>query len=590
MLEIDASYPRIIGKGRAAIILEDFEEDGSRVARKIFTTGDLVSKPSNYLTTGTPNPYNWCEDAIQSAYYQRKILEPLFPYWTDSKARIAKARRWRWNEEYKGYELVTEFIEGKGASLHHPFSAEREHELSDLVENVMKPLQKKAAEWGFYGTRWQTGEKNPTASTNFKLIEYVDGNNARSAEWVCVDNESGVPVAIPTAYFSYYGRGFGRNLWEQGRPIFDDVDIKTLREKIASSKSDLENRIGGERYRTLLQDVGFLEYHQERWKSMSVLERSLTYRLKQGAISQEQFGWYLTHPFLWFSREAVRISLKSLDKLLSEPVWSLYNEFILKMYESYYNKAWRYIYSQQKREEVSKNLISGRIDAMEERKQFTAQQAQELRNQLDKTEVKSYVTDFGVHMAVKIPEKVIQILVFPWLYVEGAISFATTSFGILITGSVFREAYTMYRMVNDLNLIEKVKHVTQVIGSLPNQSEDILTNFNNFARERYQKMFGGKPFIDVYDLVDYMAKSIIKTKHVVAMLLGWIPSAGIIAYPVEGPLNPVARKHKLTHFLLDDLMAAVGRHVPIIGGKDTLPEHYFNCLLYKKFRKRMIKF
>ena len=586
MLEIETLYPREIGKGRAAIILEDFDENGRRIARKIFTTGDLVSKPINYITKGTPNEYNWCEGAIQSAFYQRKILEPLFPYWTDSKARIAKAYGWKWNEEYKGYELVTEFIEGKSASLHHPFSAEREHELSDLVNNVMKPLQKKAAEWGFYGTRWQTGEKNPTASSNFKLVEYADGNNARISEWVCVDNESGVPVAIPTAFFAYYGKGFGKNLWEQGRPIFDDVDIKTLREKIDSSKSDLEARIGRERYTALLQDVDSLEYHQKRWKSMSVLERSLTYRLKQSAISQEQFEWYKNHPFLWSSREIGRVSIKSLYNLASEPAWSFYNWSVLKAIKGIQNKAWKFFYSQKYREESAKNLISGRIDAMEERKQFTAQQAQEFKEQLDKAEVKSYVTDFWGHMVVKIPEKIIQVVGLPWLYATGTISLAEMGFGILITGSVFREAYSMYRMVDDLHLIEKAKHATQAIRSLPNRLEDIFTSFNNFARERYQKMFGDKPFIDVYDLVNYTAKSIIETKHVVAMLLGWIPSAGIIAYPVEGPLNPAARNHKLTHFLLDDLMAAVGRHVPIIGGKDTLPEHYFNRFFYKKFRKK----
>lgn len=585
MLEIDVPYPREIGKGRAAIVLEDFDEHGSRVARKIFTTGDLVSKPSNYLTTGTPNPHNWCEDAVQSAYYQRKILEFLFPYWTDSKARIAKAYGWIWNEEYKGYELVTEFIDGKSASLHHPFSAEREHELSDLVNNVMKPLQKRAAEWGFYGTRWQTGEKNPTASSNFKLVEYADGNNAISTEWVCVDNESGVPVLIPTAYFAYYGKGFGRNIWEQGRPIFDDVDINTLREKIASSKSDLEARIGIEQYNTLLQDVNSLEYHQKRWKSMSILERSLTYRLKQGAVSQEQVEWYSNHPFLWFSREAARISFKSLYNLASEPAWSVYNWTVLKGCEAYYNKAWKFFYSQKYREASAKNLISRRIDAMEERKQFTANQARELKEQIDKAEVKSYVTDFWSHMVVKIPEKIIQFVGLPLLYAAGGISLAEMGFGILITGSVLREAYTMYRMIEDLHLIEKAKHATQAIGSLPNQSENILTIFNNFARERYQKMFGDKPFIDVYDLVNYAAKSIIETKHVVAMSLGWIPSAGIIAYPVEGPLNPAARKHKLTHFLLDDLMAAVGRHVPVIGGNDTLTEHFFNRLFSKKFGK-----
>ena len=114
-----------IGKGRSGTVFRSSNSDDNDIAIKVFTGEDSLTKIVNYIFTGAPNSYSWNEDAVQSAYYRRCILGELVPYWTDSRVRVAKALGVNWNSEFKAYELQTELIEGRYASLHHPFSSDK---------------------------------------------------------------------------------------------------------------------------------------------------------------------------------------------------------------------------------------------------------------------------------------------------------------------------------------------------------------------------------------------------------------------------------------------------------------------------------
>ena len=74
-------------------------------------------------------------------------------------------------------------IDGRGAGLHHAFSADREWELRDLCENVMRPLQRHLIEAGFDGLAWQAGFGNPAAAGNFLLETGASGEKT----WVWID-------------------------------------------------------------------------------------------------------------------------------------------------------------------------------------------------------------------------------------------------------------------------------------------------------------------------------------------------------------------------------------------------------------------
>src|SRR4030042_1997930 len=156
--------PLILGEGRSGIVLRR-----GNAAIKVFTGGDSLTKLVNYFVFGAPGAYVWNEDAVWAAHYKREILSELVEHWFDDKLRVAKSYSVEWNDDFKAYELHTEFVDGRPASLHHPYSKPREGELSDLIDNIMKPLQERLIEAGFDGSVWQAGKGNPVASNNFLL-------------------------------------------------------------------------------------------------------------------------------------------------------------------------------------------------------------------------------------------------------------------------------------------------------------------------------------------------------------------------------------------------------------------------------------
>ena len=114
------------------------------------------------------------------------------------------------------------------------FRSQKETEITDLVQNVMKPLQGLLLAAGFDGLAWQAGYGNPVATSNF-LLETTETGEQR---WVWVDLESGVPAlfpANPILLFSFY---LQRTL-VNGRPLYDDVDVPKLRRYIEDNRDAL---------------------------------------------------------------------------------------------------------------------------------------------------------------------------------------------------------------------------------------------------------------------------------------------------------------------------------------------------------------
>src|SRR3989338_8783941 len=130
-----------IGKGRSGTVFRSSGSNDNDIAIKVFSGEDSLTKLVNYIFTGAPNSYSWNEDAVMCAHLRRDVLSILVPYWFGSHVRVASSLGAEWNKEAKAYELQTEFIQGRHAGLHHPFSGETDWELSDLVDKVMKPLQ-----------------------------------------------------------------------------------------------------------------------------------------------------------------------------------------------------------------------------------------------------------------------------------------------------------------------------------------------------------------------------------------------------------------------------------------------------------------
>jgi len=174
-----------IARGRSGIIYKSKDQHGNDIAIKVISDGDFLTKTFNYFAIGAPTYYNWSEDAINAASYRRLVLEELVPYWTNSHVRIPKSRGVQWNKKLNSYEIITELIDGRHASLHHPFSQEKEHEIKELEKIVMKHMQQMLIHSGFDGLVWQAGLGIPAASANFMLENSEEGGN----KWVWVDLE-----------------------------------------------------------------------------------------------------------------------------------------------------------------------------------------------------------------------------------------------------------------------------------------------------------------------------------------------------------------------------------------------------------------
>ncbi len=305
---------RELGRGRSGVVYRDQDTYGKSIARKIFT-GDDITKLAHYIFSGAPNPYIWNEEAILTAHYRREVLTDLVEYWFGPKLRVAPSLGIQWNDEFQAYELQTEFIKGRPAALHHPFSGEREGELDDLVNGVMKPLQEKLIESGFDGLVWQAGKGNPVASNNFLLEDTGKNQNT----WAWIDLESGVPMPAPLNPIPFFTFYLPKSI-KHRHALFDDVDVDKLHAYVDVHQDDLMNKLGDDKYLILIENIHNLENHQRKWKSMRRVDRSITYQLKKGGITPAQAAWFSQHPSMWYGREIGRGAWKSYNNYY----WAIY--------------------------------------------------------------------------------------------------------------------------------------------------------------------------------------------------------------------------------------------------------------------------
>ena len=192
--------------------------------------------------------------------------------------------------------------------------------------------------------------------------------------------------------------------------------------------------------------------------------------------------------------------------------------------------AWRLLTSQRYRTTTARIYVARRIRAWKQRGQLNAAEATLLRRQLRSEEASSYLTDFGMHLALKPFVKTVQWGIVPPLLAVGLLHPAAATIIIIFGGMLARTAYTSYRFV----------HATA----------------------------GGDP------------------KPWVALTAGLLPVVGNAAYPIQVVYTGTARDAKLAQFIVYETVTRVGELVPIWGGRDTQVEHWFNRLGDLVVRKR----
>ena len=518
-----APGPIEIGRGRSGIVYKERNEAGREVARKVFDSRGLT-RFVQWVTMGAPNPYMWSEDAVQCARIRRNILSRLVPYWMEDSVAVADADLVTWNEPAVAYELHTEFVNGRPAALHHTLRGKCEDEAVLLWQEVMPRLRMFLEQSGFTGLLWQAGIGNPVALNNFLLELSVsnvqDATQLGKNRWIWIDLESGVPAIFPISPKVFLNYSI-RHWWRSRRPSFDDVDVDCLRSYLDTNATALESALGAEAMKATERDVDLLEEYQARWKSVGRIDGAIQYRLSQRQIGEQQAEFYSKHRLLWLCREFGR-GMRSTVSLIPRAVASLIRRIRnLKLLDKARN-ALMLLLSQRRRTEFIHNYLDGCIAHWHSRGQISASHAAKLRERIGSPESSVYISDFGVHVAIKPIVKSVQYLVLPGLFAMGLVSGPVTAFLIVAGGAMGRTAYTLGRIIQ-------------------------LSRGNH-----------SRPWV--------------------ALVVGVLPVVGNLAFPTQVLFSVRGENEILARFMLDDGFARIGRYLPIWGGEDTWTEHFFNRL------------
>jgi hypothetical protein len=540
---------REVGRGRSGVVYFELGEDRAPHAIKVFT-GEGASAAVLWLLTGAPNPYIWNDNAVASAVYRRQVLATLVRYWFGDHLRLPRMYGWSWSARHRAFQLDVEFIDGHHAPLRHPEHSQNDTLIHELVQEVMKPLQRHLVEAGFDGLLWQAGLGNPVATNNF-MIDTSDARpertprkktsnvDARKTEprhegerppilsdgvrdcpsgrrWVWIDLESGVPALFPfnpVRLLDYYLP----KSWRHGRPLFDDVDIDRLGNYLRRHRARIEANLGARAVEETLAAFAQLERRQSAWKALGRLRRSITYAAKRGIISDKQAQRYLERPIRWYAKMSVAFvssTLRDATKWLTR----LGSSLSAIDWRAGGRTIWLFLCSQRFRTRLARRYVLRRIGSWERRRHLVAADCHRLRKELLHDESAEYVTDFGVHLAIKPIMKSAQWLFVPALMGTGAVD---PFFGAALLaggGAIARTAYTSGRAIQAL-------------------------------RRRQEP-------------------------PLVALALGLVPVLGNIAYPAQ-LAYAAEHTHTLARFIIYDALASIGRAVPVWGGPDTMTEHWF---------------
>lgn len=545
----------VLGRGKSGIVFLENINSQKPAAVKVFT-GHTLADAVNYLFLGAPNPYGWNEDAVLCAFYRRKILEELAPIWTGQRLSVAQGLSLGWNAEFKAYQLEAEFINGLHAGLHHPLSGQRDGELSDLVDNIMLPLQEGLISSGFDGALWQAGKGNPTATGNFLLIKNTSFGNDGD-KWVWIDIESGVSPLLPLSPKSFLF--YLKKSRQHGTPLFDDVDMDKLRAYVATREDYLIQHIGSQRYVQLVENVDKLGTYQRAWKSLGRTERAISSQLNKGRISKEQAERYSRLPYLWYGKEIARGLAHSIGKLSDLP-WEVFNKVTLVDYNTIISNMGRFVFSEENNSKAVQGFFKKRVEEWSERKQLSGAQAGYYFEQIDGQKTTPYFKDLMINASIKPIEHFVVPFAAAFMYIKGVLSSGESAAFVFFGGSAIRTLYTGFRMFCD-NL-----------G--PSKDVETLSKIWNFAVDGFNMSI----YLGPYDALKYGARKILDTERVIALICGIVPTAGNLAYPIQMMHSSSPSDREIGKFMLYYYFSKIGQNFPIIGGKDTRIEHLFNSI------------
>ena len=284
------------------------------------------------------------------------------------------------------------------------------------------------------------GSGKPVALNNFLLDDACN-----PSVWYWIDLESGVPALVPldprTLFRFYLPRSFRHRT-----PLFDDVDTVKLDKYLAREAEAISESAGVTALDALRSWTEVLSDHQNRWKSQRRHLRSIDYRLSQGQISQPLADYYGRHRWRWYFSEVRR----SLSRMLALPGrllrWA--RDALAGIRPLAALKACgRALVSQGYRARIATGYTIGRLNAWQARGQLSPGDHDALVQRVEQEEGSTYLTDFGMHIALKPLVKISQFWLLPALWALGVVGGATVAVWLVVGGAVVRTAYTLGRLV-----------------------------------------------------------------------------------------------------------------------------------------------
>ncbi len=508
-----------LGKGRSASVYK-VKSSGKTVARKVFTgsrAADLVMS----LFYGAPVDYQWCEAAVETAFFRRKVLAKLLEFWFGEQLTIAKPVATGIDDETGAFYLDAEFIKGESAELYNPFSIEHISEYHDLKDTIFPELQQKLIDSGFVGTLWQAGYGQPCSIPNFLCVKYAE--DVAKEKWVWIDAESGVP-ALASHSIGIQLSFYIPQALKRGRVLFDDIDAKTLYAYLDANSEDLIGKLGNEEYSELKTDVDLLIEQYEKWRSESRFSRMLKYFRFKEIISNDVFEKYLSGEK---SKAGFMLSIY-LPRQLRVGLNSVCHK-ITKLAKTFNPVKWCRFFiksglSRTYRIEKSRSFVMKRIVEWRELGRISVKESELLEQELHYRESSQYLADFGVFLALKPFGYFVKLCVLPLLLLYGWISAEAALLIILFFSISLRLLYALLRALED------------------------------FIRYR------SFPYI--------------------AVMVAPIPTFGTLAYPCQ-MVHSARKGHSVSQFIMYEVFSAIAKWFPIWGGYNSEIEYFLNRQAYR---------
>ncbi len=516
-----------LGHGRSASVYK-IESSGKLTARKIFT-GSSTANFVMSLFYGAPVDYQWCEPAVKTAFYRRKVFVKLLQFWFGDQLTIAAPIGTGKDEESGAYYLDAEFIKGEVAELYNPFSISHISEYHDLKEVLFPKLQAKLRESGFIGTLWQVGYGQPCSIPNFLCIKYSD--DVKKEQWIWIDAESGVPAlasySLAKQLSFYIPQAIKRR-----RVLFDDIDEVILNRYVEDYRSQLTEKLGEAGYVELKADVEKLIGHYNEWRRDTRFFHIIKYFCHKNIISEDKFNRLssgqdskLAFMLFFYAPRQIKMGVKFIFRKIAN-IAKRFNP--LKWFIFFLRSALSRKYRIQK----SGDFVLKRIGDWEELNRVTPKEADLLRDELNCPESNQYLADFGVFLALKPFGYFVKLCVVPVLMIYGVISPQTVVFIFAFFSLSLRFIYALLRCIEDLI---------------------------------FHRSF---PYI--------------------ALLVAPIPTFGTLAYPCQ-MVHSARKGHTISKFIIYEIFSAVAKKIPIWGGDNSEIEYYLNRQAYRLIKASSVR-